>query len=189
MIPVAILASGILFALLKLPPGDPVLVMLGERATAENYEAVRRELGLDQPYPIQYLRWASHIVQGDLGKSLQNGSSVRDEIVARLPATFQLGIAALVLSLIVAVPLGVLSAVFRRSPLGFFATAFTQVGVAIPNFVVGLVLIYIFAANFRWVPPGGFSSFSDSPGDWLRRIILPAITLCLFGAATQTRFI
>jgi peptide/nickel transport system permease protein len=189
MIPVAFLASVILFALLKLTPGDPVLVMLGERATAENYEAARRELGLDQPYPIQYARWASHIVQGDLGKSLQNGSSVRDEIVARIPATFQLGIAALVLSLIVAVPLGVLSAVFRRSPLGFFATAFTQVGVAIPGFFVGLVLIYFFAANLRWVPPGGFTSFADNPADWFKRLILPAITLSLFGAATQTRFI
>jgi peptide/nickel transport system permease protein len=189
MIPVAFLASVILFVLLKLTPGDPVQIMLGERATAASYEAVRRDLGLDQPYPIQYLRWVSHVAQGDLGKSLQNGASVRDEILARLPATFQLGAAALLLSLIVAVPLGVLSAVFRRSPLGFFATAFTQVGVAIPNFVVGLLLIYIFAANFRWVPPGGFSSFTDSPGDWLRRIILPAFTLCLFGAATQTRFI
>ena len=189
MIPVAFLASVILFALLKLTPGDPVLVMLGERATAENYEAVRRDLGLDQPYPIQYLRWASHIVQGDLGKSLQNGSSVRDEIVGRLPATFQLGVAALLLSLVVAVPLGVLSAVFRRSALGFFATAFTQVGVAIPGFFVGLVLIYFFAASLRWVPPGGFTSFADNPSDWLRRLILPAITLSLFGAATQTRFI
>ena len=189
MVPVAFLASVILFALLKLTPGDPVLIILGERATAQNYEAVRKELGLDQPYPIQYLRWIGHIAQGDLGKSLQNGSPVRDEILGRLPATFQLGAAALVLSLVVAVPLGVLSAVFRRSPLGFVATAFSQVGVAIPSFFVGLVLIYIFAAQFRWFPPGGFSAFVDNPTEWLRRLILPAITLSLFGAATQTRFI
>jgi peptide/nickel transport system permease protein len=189
MVPVAFLASVILFALLKLTPGDPVLIILGERATAENYQAVRRELGLDQPYPVQYLRWIGHIVQGDLGKSLQNGSPVRDEIVGRLPATFQLGLAALGFSLLVALPLGTLSAVFRRSPLGFFATAFTQIGVSLPNFVVGLILIYLFAANFRWFPPGGFASFNDNPSEWLRRIILPAITLSLFGAATQTRFI
>src|SRR5688572_3502602 len=100
MVPVAFLASVILFALLKLTPGDPVLIILGERATAQNYEAVRKELGLDQPYPVQYLRWIGHIAQGDLGKSLQNGSPVRDEIVGRLPATFQLGAAALVLSLV-----------------------------------------------------------------------------------------
>jgi peptide/nickel transport system permease protein len=174
---------------LKLTPGDPVLVMLGERATAENYEAVRRDLGLDQPYPVQYLRWVGHILQGDLGKSLQNGAAVRDEILARLPATFQLGVAALVLSLVVAVPLGVLSAVFRRSPLGFFSTAFSQVGVAVPGFFVGLVLIYFFAANLRWLPPGGFTSFAENPSEWFRRLILPAITLSLFGAATQTRFI
>jgi peptide/nickel transport system permease protein len=186
---VAFLASVILFALLKLTPGDPVLIILGERVTAESYEAVRRDLGLDQPYPIQYLRWLSHMAQGDLGKSIQNGAPVREEIIARLPATFQLGLASLALSLIIAVPLGILSAVFRRSPLGFFATAFTQVGVALPSFFVGIVLIYLIALQLRWLPPGGYAQFADSPGDWVRRIILPAITLSLLGAATQTRFI
>ncbi|MDQ3810310.1 MAG: ABC transporter permease [Chloroflexota bacterium] len=189
MIPVAVLASVILFVLLKLTPGDPVLIMLGERATAQNYEAIRRELGLDQPYPIQYLRWASHVVQGDLGKSLRNGAPVRDEIVERLPATFQLGIVALLIALVVAVPLGILSAVFRRSALGLGATAFTQVGVALPGFFIGLVLIYVFALRLRWFPPGSYTMFTDNPGEWFRRIILPAITLSLFGAATQTRFI
>jgi peptide/nickel transport system permease protein len=189
MIPVAILASVILFALLKLTPGDPVLIILGERATAQNYEAVRRDLGLDQPYPIQYLRWMSHIVQGDLGKSLRNGASVRDEIVERLPATFQLGAIALILGLLVALPLGILSAVFRRSALGVGATAFTQVGIALPGFFIGLLLIYVVAYQLRWVPPGGYTAFIDDPGGWLKRIILPAFTLSLFPAATQTRFI
>src|SRR5438309_1257891 len=95
MIPVAFLASVILFILLKLTPGDPALIILGERATAQNIEAVRKDLGLDQPYPVQYARWIGHIVKGDLGKSLQNGGSVKDEITARLPATIQLGTAAL----------------------------------------------------------------------------------------------
>src|SRR5437588_760888 len=145
MIPVAFLASVILFVLLKLTPGDPVLIMLGERATASNYEAVKKDLGLDQPYPIQYWRWVSHVATGDLGKSLRNGASVRDEIIDRLPATFQLGFVALGFGLLVAVPLGILSAVFRRSALGVGATAFTQVGVALPAFFIGLVLIYVFA--------------------------------------------
>jgi peptide/nickel transport system permease protein len=189
MIPVAFLASVMLFALLKLTPGDPVLIMLGERVTAQNYEALRHDLGLDQPYPVQYARWLGHVVQGDFGKSIRNGGPVRDEIVARLPATLQLGVAALVLGLLVAVPLGILAAVFRRSALGFGATAFSQIGVAIPGFFVGLVLIYVFALRLSWLPPGSYTSFVDSPGEWLRRLVLPAVTLSLFGAATQTRFI
>jgi peptide/nickel transport system permease protein len=189
MIPVAFLASVILFLLLKLTPGDPVLIILGERATAENYEAVRRDLGLDQPLPVQYWRWVSHIVQGDLGKSLRNGASVRDEIVERIPATVQLGIMALAIGVMVALPLGILSAVFRRSPVGSFSIAFTQVGIALPGFLIGLLLLYIVALRLRWLPPGGYVPFVESPADWLKRIILPAITLSLFPAATQTRFI
>ena len=189
MIPVAFLASVILFVLLKLTPGDPVLVMLGEHATAENYQALRHDLGLDQPYPVQYLAWVSHVAQGDFGKSLRNGSPVKNEIASRLPATSQLGIAALLLGVVVALPLGIIAAVFRRSPVGFCASAFSQVGIAVPGFFVGLVLIYVFALNLRWFPPGSYTAFTDNPGEWLRRLVLPAITLSLFGAATQTRFI
>ncbi len=189
MIPVAFLASVILFILLKLTPGDPVLILLGERATAENYDALRHDLGLDDPYPVQYVRWISHVAQGDLGKSIRNGGPVRDEIASRVPATFQLGLVALVLGLVIAVPLGILSAVFRRSAVGFAATAFTQVGVALPGFFIGLVLIYVFALQLGWFPPGSYTVFTENPGEWLRRIILPAVTLSLFGAATQTRFI
>jgi peptide/nickel transport system permease protein len=189
MIPVAFLASVILFILLKVTPGDPVLILLGEKATAENYQALRHELGLDDPYPVQYVRWVSHVVQGDLGRSIRNGSPVRDEILARAPATLQLGVVSLIFGLMVAVPLGILSAVFRRSAIGFAATAFTQVGVALPGFFVGLVLIYVFALRLGWFPPGSYTSFTDSPLEWFRRIILPGITLSLFGAASQTRFI
>jgi peptide/nickel transport system permease protein len=189
MIPVAFLASVILFMLLKLTPGDPVLIILGERATAENYQALRKDLGLDDPYPVQYARWIAHIAQGDLGKSLRNGAPVRDEIVERLPATFQLGVASIVIGLTVALPLGIMSAVFRRSALGFVATAFSQVGVALPGFFVGLILIYVFALRLGWLPPGSYANFGDNPLEWFRRLVLPAITLSLFGAATQTRFI
>jgi peptide/nickel transport system permease protein len=189
MIPVAFLASVILFLLLKITPGDPVLIMLGEKATAQNYAALRHDLGLDQPYPIQYAAWVEHVAQGDFGKSIRNGAPVKDEILARLPATIQLGVAALTLSIIVALPLGILSAVFRRSPVGFAATAFSQLGIAVPGFFVGLVLIYVFALSLRWFPPGSYTAFSDDPSQWLRRLILPAVTLSLFGAATQTRFI
>jgi peptide/nickel transport system permease protein len=189
MIPVAFFASLILFILLKMTPGDPVLIQLGEQVTPQNYAATRHELGLDRPLPVQYLNWINRMVHGDLGKSLRNQAPVRDEIASRLPATIQLGVAALAIALLVAVPLGVLAAVFRTSPLGFFATAFTQIGISLPGFLVGLLLIYLFARRIGWFPPGGYVPFRDDPGEALKRLVLPAATLSLFGAATQTRFI
>jgi peptide/nickel transport system permease protein len=189
MIPVAFFASLILFALLQITPGDPVRIQLGEQATAENTAALRKELGLDQPLPVQYARWVGRVVQGDFGKSLRSRTPVRDEIVSRLPATFQLGLVSLLMGMAVALPLGVLSAIMRNSPLGFIATAFTQIGVSLPNFLVGLLLIYFVALQWDLLPPGSFTRFSDSPTEWLKRIILPAFTLSLAGAAIQTRFI
>jgi peptide/nickel transport system permease protein len=189
MVPVAFFASLILFILLKLTPGDPVLLQLGQQVTEENYRAVRHDLGLDQPVPVQYAKWVVRVAHGDFGKSLRNRAPVLDEITGRLPATLQLGLAAFVLGLGVAVPLGILSAVFRRSPLGLMAAAFTQIGVSLPNFLVGLVLIYVFAARFGLFPPGGYVSFFDNPTDALKRLVLPAVTLSLAGAAIQTRFI
>jgi peptide/nickel transport system permease protein len=174
--------------LIKATPGDPVRIQLGEKITAENYAALREELGLDKPVPVQYVVWLGDVLQGDFGKSLRNGAPVSEEITDRLTATVQLGAAALVLSLVVAVPIGILSAVYRHSPLGFFATAFTQVGVSLPNFVFAYLLIFIFALQLRWFPPGGYVAFVDDPMENLHRLILPAITLSLFGAATQTRF-
>jgi peptide/nickel transport system permease protein len=189
MFPVALLASVVLFALIKATPGDPVRIQLGEQITEENYAALRKELGLDKPLPVQFLIWLGDVLQGDFGKSLRNGVPVRDEIVERLPATIELGLAALLLSFVIAMPFGVLSAIFRRSPLGFLATAFTQVGVSLPNFVFAYILIYLFALEFRMLPPGGYVPFTDDPYENMRRLILPAVTLSLFGAATQTRFI
>jgi peptide/nickel transport system permease protein len=189
MIPVAFFASVILFTLLKMTPGDPVRIQLGEQVTAENYAALRKSLGLDDPAPVQYARWVSRVLQGDFGKSLRNRAPVRDEIVERLPATIQLGMAAFAIALVVALPLGILSAVFRRSPLGVLAASFTQIGVSLPNFLVGLLLIYVFARRLEVLPPGGYVGFSDNLGEAFKRLILPAITLSLFGAATQTRFI
>ena len=189
MAPVAFFASVILFALLRLTPGDPVQIQLGEQLTRENYAALRGDLGLDQPYPVQYARWVGRLLQGDFGRSLRNGAPVREEIAARLPATLQLGSAALVLSLLIAVPLGVASAVLRRSPLGVGATAFTQVGVSLPSFFVGLLLIYGVALHWRLLPAGSYVAFGANPAEWLRRLALPAFTLGLFGAAAQTRYI
>lgn len=189
MVPVALFASVILFALLKATPGDPVRIQLGEQANEETASALRKELGLDQPYPVQYARWLGRLVRGDFGKSLRNGAPVEQEIISRIPATLQLGLSALLLSVFIAVPLGTFAAIFRRSRLSFMATAFTTVGVSLPNFFFGALLIYFLAAQLRWFPPGGYVPPQQDVGQWLMRLVLPAVTLSLFGAATQTRFI
>ena len=189
MVPVALFASVILFALLKMTPGDPVRIQLGEQVTEETAASLRKELGLDQPYPVQYARWLGRLVRLDFGKSVRNGAPVAQEILTRIPATFQLGVTALLLSVFVAVPLGVFAAIFRRSRLSFAATAFTTVGVSLPNFFFGALLIYFVAEKLRWLPPGGYVPPDQDFGQWVMRLILPAITLALFGAATQTRFI
>lgn len=189
MIPVAFFASLILFALLKLTPGDPVQIQLGEAYTAESAAALRAELGLDQPLPVQYLNWLGRVLRGDFGRSIRNGAPVLPEILSRVPATLQLGLTAFALSLIVALPLGILAAVFRRSPVGFFAGAFSQTGIAIPNFVVGLLLIFFVSLTWRLLPPGGYVPPSEDFYEFVRRLIMPAITLSLAAAAIQTRFV
>ncbi len=189
MVPVALFASIILFALLKLTPGDPVRIQLGEQVNAETEQALRAELGLDQTYPVQYARWLGRVVRGDFGTSIRNGAPVAQEIAERIPATLQLGVTALLLSVFIAVPVGVLAAVFRRSRWSFVVTAFTTVGVSLPSFFFGALLIYFFAAQLRWFPPGGYAAPQQDLGQWFGRLVLPAVTLSLFGAATQTRFI
>jgi len=189
MLPVAFFASLILFVLLKLTPGDPVRIQLGEQVTAENYQALRRELGLDQPAPVQYVKWLSRVARGDFGKSLRNRAPVRDEIAERMPKTLLLGGAALLITVCVAFPFGTLAAIFRRSPIGFLATAFTQVGVSLPNFLVALLLIYVVSARWGLVPPGAHPLSRDPPREALRLLLWPPLTLSLFAAPTQTGFI
>jgi peptide/nickel transport system permease protein len=184
-----LLASAILFALIKMTPGDPVRIQLGEQVTEENYEALRRELGLDKPGYVQFGVWLSRVVRGDFGRSLRNGAPVRDEILERLPATIELGAAALLLSVAVALPFGILSAIFRKSPLGFAAAAFTQVGVSLPNFVFAYILIYFVALQWRLLPPGSYVPFVENPVENLRRLFMPALTLSLAAMAIQTRFV
>src|SRR6476620_3035240 len=189
MFPVALLASIILFALINLTPGDPVVVQFGEQPTPETRDALRHELGLDQPLPVQFVSWAGRVMRGDFGKSLRNGAPVREEIFARLPATMELGITAVIISLAVAVPVGVCGAVFRKSPFGIVVTTFSQVGVSLPSFVFAYLLIYVFALQLRWLPPGSYVPFAEQPLENLQRLVLPALTLSLFGMALQTRLI
>jgi peptide/nickel transport system permease protein len=187
MVPVAFLVTLIAFSLLRLAPGDPVLVFAGEERDPQSLNEIRRSLGLDQPMPVQYVAWLGRAIQGDFGRSIRTRQRVGEAIVERLPATLELTTAALLFSISVALVVGILSAVRRNSALDLLATSFTLAGVSLPNFFLGLLLILFFALLLRVFPPGGYAAFIVDPGDNLRRLILPVLTLSAATMAVNMR--
>jgi peptide/nickel transport system permease protein len=187
MVPVVFLVSVIVFTLLRITPGDPVLVFAGEERDPAALEALRHEYGLDQPLPVQYVVWIEHAVRGDLGRSLRTRQPVTQAILERLPKTLELGGAALLISITVALVVGTLAALRRNSPLDLIATGFTIAGVSLPNFYLGIILILVFALAFRVFPPGGYADFASDPVDNLKRLVLPAITLATASLAINLR--
>jgi len=187
MAPVALLVTVIVFALVRLTPGDPVLVYAGEEKDPVALDALRHEYGLDQPIPVQYASWLTHALRGDLGRSLRTRQPVTEAIVERIPATLTLGVTALLLSITIALVVGTVSALKRNSVLDLLATGFTIAGVSLPNFFLGLVLILFFALVVRLLPPGGYVALANDPVDGLRHLILPAITLATASTAVNLR--
>jgi peptide/nickel transport system permease protein len=187
MIPVAFLVTVIIFTLIRLSPGDPILVFAGEERDPATLDVLRHEYGLDQPLPLQYVVWLQHAVQGDLGRSLRTRQPVVEAIAERLPKTIELGVAALLISITVGLTVGTLAALKRNSPIDLVATGFTIAGVSLPNFYLGLILILVFALAVRVFPPGGYADFAENPVDNLKRLVLPAITLATASTAVNLR--
>lgn len=187
MVPVALLVTLIIFVLLRLTPGDPVLIYAGEERDPVVIAEIRHSLGLDQPMPVQYVAWLTHAVQGDLGRSIRTRQRVGEAILERLPKTLELGAFALVLSVAISFSVGALSALRRNSPLDLLATGFAIAGVSLPNFFLGIILILVFGLVFRLFPPGGFASLAEDPVDNLRRLVLPGITLATATTAVNLR--
>ncbi|HEX9067533.1 MAG TPA: ABC transporter permease [Ktedonobacterales bacterium] len=177
LVPVSLLVSFITFMLIHLIPGDPARVLLGEDSTPEALAALRQQLGLDRPLYEQYVRWLNQAVHGNLGESIQLHQPVLQAIIQRLPVTVELGVAALLFSLVLAVPLGVAAATHRGSRLDWLLNVSSLLGTTIPAFVLGLLLILVFAVLVRVFPPGGYVSFSEDPLGNLRDLILPMIAL------------
>ena len=189
MIPVAFLVTVGVFALARLSPADPVLVFAGEERDPVALAAIRKDLGLDEPLPVQYVAWVTRAVQGDLGRSFQNKQRVSEAIIERLPATFELGLAALAISITFALAIGILSAVKRNSVIDLLSTSITLMGVSFPSFFLGLLLILLFAYVIpgRIFPPGGFVPLTTDVGENLRRLVLPAVTLATASLAINLR--
>ena len=153
IIPVLLGVSVLVFSYVHLIPGDPASAMLGERATVERADAVRKQLGLDRPIYEQYLLYMSKVIRGDLGTSIVRGDPVLPDILRRFPATVELATSAIVLALLGGIPIGIISAVWRRSFVDTLARVWALVGVSMPIFWLGLVALVIFYARLGWVPP------------------------------------
>jgi peptide/nickel transport system permease protein len=177
------------FLIIQLVPGDPARVILGVQANDENVAALRERLGLNDPFLVQYGKWLGNALQGDLGKSLITGQEVTPQLKQRLPATLQLAALALLIGLVIALPAGIISALKPGSKTDVFSSVASQIGVAIPDFWLGIMLILLFSLTFGWLPARGYTPIGESFRDWLEHIILPAVTLGIISGAIMTRFV
>jgi peptide/nickel transport system permease protein len=181
--------SFIVFMIIHLVPGDPVRIMLGLQADQAKVEEIRHLMGFDRPLLIQYLDWLWSALRGDLGQSFITGQSVSEAVWERFPATMSLALAALLIGLLIALPAGIISALRPNSPIDYVAMFFSQVGVSIPDFWLGIMFILIFSLRLGWPPPSGYVSPFENFGEWLSHLILPATTIGLITASILTRFV
>lgn len=180
-VPVIFLVTVVVFLITMLLPGDPAMAFLGEANIHDKvaYEAMRKELGLDRPIPVQYAIWLGRALKGDLGRSVRTHEAVLDALIARLPVTIELAAVALVIALVIAIPVGIVSATRPNTKVDAVATVMAVSGVALPEFFVGILLIYLFAVGLRWLPPSGYVPLSVGTWPNLKSIILPALSLGL----------
>jgi peptide/nickel transport system permease protein len=181
--------SVIVFALVQLVPGDPVRLALGTRFDQDTYDALLERSGLDQPLFQQFFGWLGRALTGDLGVSFRSGDPVTVLILERLPATVTLAFASLVVALLIAVPLGTISALRPRTFVDRAATVFSQFGISVPDFWMGIVLILVFAGTLGWLPTGGYVPLSEDPLGWLERLVLPAVVTGVVSGSVITRFV
>jgi peptide/nickel transport system permease protein len=181
------LASLVVFVVLEVLPGDPALLMLGIDARPDTLASLRAQMGLDQPVPVRYLGWIGGLLSGDMGVSHTYSVPVADLVRDRLAVTVPLAGLAILLSTAVALPLGVLAASRRGRVADYGVMAFSQLGVAIPNFWFGILLVLWLSIGLGWFEAGGFAGWSDGLGPALKSLILPAVTLGLTEAAILAR--
>jgi ABC-type dipeptide/oligopeptide/nickel transport system permease component len=170
-IPVLLMTALLVFLALHLAGGDPVTLIVGPTAPKETREAVRTKLGLDKPLPVQFFIYMSHVSRGDLGNSILSRREVSEMIWEKLPVTAELGAAAFAIAYLLAIPLGAIAALNRNSFFDWSSMVLALIGVSMPGFWLGLILIFTFAVYFRWFPPTGYGSFMH--------LVLPALALGL----------
>jgi peptide/nickel transport system permease protein len=190
VVPVIVLVSIGAFSFIHLLPGDPVIALMGssgQSLTPQQLQISRHDLGLDRPLPVQYVDWAGKALTGDLGKSAATHQTITRALRDRFPITLQITLASFLVSLLIALPTGILAAYRRNSVLDRVMTVFALGGVAMPSFWLGILLILVFAVQVHWLPPSGWVSLGQNPGQWLRHLVLPALALGAVQAAVVMR--
>lgn len=186
-VPVMLIVAILVFLMLRLTPADPAAIIAGDNANAEQVAQIRKRLGLDEPIVTQFAIWISKVFQGDLGESFFFKKQVVDLIADRLEPTLSLALLTIVLAAGIAIPLGVLAAYKQGSWLDRVVMGFSVLGFSVPVFVIGYLLIYVFAVKLNWFPVQGYQRISEGVGGWLHRLILPALTLSVIYVALIAR--
>lgn len=176
-IPTILLISIFVFALQKLLPGDPVLAMAGEERDPIALAAIREQLGLNDPLPVQYLNWLTAALQGDLGTSLRTGQPVTELILQKLPVTLQLGVMAMLIALIIGIPAGIISAVRKGTVTDYTANLVALSGMSVPNFWLGILLIMLVSVRWQLLPASGYVPPTEDFVQSMRTMIMPAFVL------------
>jgi peptide/nickel transport system permease protein len=182
-----VLVSGAIFVVLQVLPGDPAQIILGIKATPETLQDLRHKLGLDLPLPVQYLNWIGGVIRGELGKSITYEVPITSLILSRLPVTIPLALLSILFAVVFSIPLGIYAALHRNQPGDYGVMIFSQIGLAIPAFWAGILLILLFAVELRWFSAGGFKPWGETPWGALKSLLLPALSLGLIRAAVLAR--
>ncbi|GAB3884870.1 ABC transporter permease [Terrabacter terrigena] len=184
-----VVSSVLVFVFMALLPGDPARVALGVNASEASVAQLRREFGLDEPLVSQYLSWMGGFLKFDLGSSYVSRVAIAPQIVDRLQVTLWLVVCAMVLALVIAVPFGTVMALRHRKPSGLVLSAISQVGVAVPAFLAGILLVTVFAVKLQWLPANGWTPPNEDPPQFLRQLVLPVLSLGLVQGAVLTRYV
>jgi peptide/nickel transport system permease protein len=182
-------ASVVVFAFMALLPGDPARVALGVNATPEAVAELRAQFGTDRPALVRFGDWAGGLFTGDFGTSYVTRAPVGPQIGDRLGVTAALVLGGIVVALVIAIPAGTFAAVNHRRPAGAAISAISQVGIAVPAFLAGILLVFVFAVRWQVLPSGGYVPLADDPGQWARSLLLPWLSLGLVQGAVLTRYV
>lgn len=189
LIPTVLGVTVIVFLMMRLIPGDPVTNMMGETYSAEDAQKLRHELGLDQPLIVQYGKWLVRLLHGDWGRSILSNRPVLPDVLYRLPVSLELLVLSMLVSLLIALPAGIIAAVWPNSWKDYSAMMVAMAGVSIPEFFLGVLLFFIFALTLRWFPVSGHIALTDNLSANLHHMLLPTIALGLPRAALLTRLV
>lgn len=176
-VPVLLLVTVVVFMLMHLIPGDPVVAMLGDQATPDNVARLRAQLDLDKPIPVQYAIWIGRAMRGDLGRAIVSNQPIGRLVVAAVPATLELTLLSLAFAVVVGFTAGIIAAIRPGSPLDIFGSVFSLRGISMPAFWSGIILIFIFALKAGWLPASRYMPFVEDPLQSLRFMVLPTIVL------------